>query len=183
MGLALIAPAAQARDLIFGGAPILPPRTQSVPDLTQWNLGVLSKLMTQLQDHGYKAMLRNAPLQNALGKTAVEVIETGVNGANVEIAALPCDNPNQVCALSFKAAFTDNQHVATEAFCVDVQRQLSLARVIPVTRPDGGKGVLMVYVQLYDVEPDFKIVETALNTFGADIGKFRSAYRAGSPVR
>lgn len=166
---------------MFDPGIILPPRKQDVPDLRQWNLGVLNKLMTQLQDHGYKAMLRNVPLQNALGKTAVEVIETGVNGANVEIAALPCQTA--VCALSFKAGFTDDQRIATEAFCTETQRHLSLARIFPATRPDGGKAVVMLYVQLYNTEPDFKIVEAALTMFGADIDKYRSAYRSGLPVR
>lgn len=177
-GLPLLAASGMARDLITGGAPILPPRTQSVPDLRQWHVGVLAKLMTQLQDHGYKALMRSETLQAPTYKSAVEVIETGVDGAKVEIAALPCQAEATACALSFRSSFSDDLHLATEAFCVDVDRHMSLARVFPITSMEGRRGVNMVYVQLYINEPDIQLVTTALRIFGADIDKFRSAYRA-----
>lgn len=161
----------------YNARPILPPRTSPLPNQSQ--VGVLAALMTQLQDHGYKAIIRSVPLPYG----SIEAIQTGVNGASVQIAAPPCPTPDQTaCMLSFKTTFLDERQLATDDFCLETARKFSIGRLFPIVSPDGRKMTNMVYVLLYTGEPDIKLVETALNMFGSDIDRYRSAYHAASTV-
>ncbi|HEY8290328.1 MAG TPA: hypothetical protein VIG49_13735, partial [Acetobacteraceae bacterium] len=156
------------------GAPILPPRNGFVLPPLGPQAGVLAGLATSLQNHGYKALIRTLQLPNGL----MQAIDTGVNGANVQIAAPSCAKPdNPVCALAFKVVFIDERQIATDSFCIEVMHKLSLLRVIPVTMPDGRKADNLVYLLVYQGEPDIGLVEATLNLLGRDIDKYRVAYR------
>lgn len=90
----------------------------------------------------------------------------------------PCDPADGgVCLLSFKVTFSDAKQVVNDAFCAQITRTLSLARIIPVVGQDGRKATNLVYTLMYQGDPDIRLVEAALRLFGADIDRYRNAYR------
>ncbi len=155
--------------------PLLNPRTMLNANPLGEGVAMLTTLATRLQDHGYKALIRAVNLPRG---GQVEVIDTGVNGADVQLAAVPCDTADGgICLLSLKVTFSDPRQVLTDAFCTETTRKLSLARIIPVVGQDGRKAANMVYALMYQGDPDIQLVEAALRLFGADADRFRNAYR------
>lgn len=133
-----------------------------------------ASLAAALQSQGFKGLV----IKQNLPRGPVNVVQTGVNGANVEILAPACQHSgNTGCALIFLASFNDERHVMTDAFALQTARKLTFARFIVVEAPDGGRVTRLAYTFLYQGEPDVKLVVGALNLLGIDIDRYRNAYR------
>jgi hypothetical protein len=133
-----------------------------------------ASLAAALQSQGFKGLI----IKENLPHGPVDVVQTGVNGANVVILAPACRHVSGAgCSLLFLASFNDEQHVVTDAFAVQTARKLAFARLLVLEGPDGRRVTRLTYTFLYQGELDVKLVVGALNMLGFDVDRLRSAYR------
>jgi hypothetical protein len=132
-----------------------------------------------LQSQGFKGLVARENLPHG----SVDVVQTGVNGANVSIFAPACRHISGVpCSLIFLVTFNDERQIATDAFIAQTARKIAFARLFVVERPDGHRTPRLAYTLLYQGEPAATLIVGALNLMGNDVDHYRTAYRAASTL-
>ncbi len=133
-----------------------------------------ASLAAALQSQGFKGLV----IKENLPRGPVDVVQTGVDGANVVIWAPACRHVSGAgCSLIFLTSFNDDLQVVTDTFTVQTARKLNFARFFVLEGPNGRRVARLAYTFLYQGEPDVKLVVGALNLLGLDINTLRNAFR------
>ncbi len=180
---------------LLGAACAAAPVAAQTPDagVAFGNHLTLANIVSSLQASGYQALVTQIPptAQAPNGgpltppPTLLGIITTGINGVKVILMANRCPNSktDDVCSITFFAAFTDNKNLMTDANLMILNGKASMVKVLPQKKDNVTTGFTLFYNYVCKDLEDPKVINPVLMSFGADMGVTITAYNAlGTPT-
>lgn len=147
----------------------------------------LANIVSSLQSGGYQALVTQLPVPAANGAAPaapppnmIGLITTGINGVKVLMIANRCPNAknDDVCSVTFFAAFTDNRGLVTDANLIALNQKATMVKVLPQKKDNVATGFTLFYTYVCKDLDDPKLMNTVLMSFGADMGVVVNAFNA-----